>query len=101
VTDAYGRACAITSEHSLPALEAAHIRSFAQDGPHEVANGILLRADLHRLFDKGYVTVTPDHRLEVSSRLKADYSNGRSYYPLSGQAVRLPATPRDRPLRNS
>lgn len=97
VTDAYGRACAITSEHSLPALEAAHIRSFARDGPHEVANGILLRADLHRLFDKGYVTVTPDHRLEVSSRLKADYSNGRSYYPLSGQTVRLPATPRDRP----
>jgi putative restriction endonuclease len=97
VTDAYGRACAITSEHSLPALEAAHIRSFARDGPHEVANGILLRADLHRLFDKGYVTVTPDYRLEVSSRLKADYSNGRSYYPLNGETVRVPVTPRERP----
>jgi putative restriction endonuclease len=97
VTDAYARACAITTEHSLPALEAAHIRSFARDGPHEVANGILLRADLHRLFDKGYLTVSPDHRLEVSARLRTDYSNGRSYYPLSGQTLRLPATAEDRP----
>jgi putative restriction endonuclease len=97
VTDAYDRACAITSEHSLPALEAAHIRSYAREVPHEVSNGILLRADLHRLFDKGYVTVTPGHRLEVSRRLKADYSNGRSYYPLNGQLLRLPAAAKDRP----
>ena len=97
VTDAYDRACAITGEHSLPALEAAHIRSYAREGPHEVTNGILLRADLHRLFDKGIVTVTPDYRLEVSSRLKADYSNGRSYYPLNGQSLRLPAATKDRP----
>ena len=34
VLDAYGRACAITGEHSLPALQAAHIRSYVQDGPH-------------------------------------------------------------------
>ena len=59
VLDAYGRACSVTNEHSLPALEAAHIRSYASDGPHEVRNGLLLRADLHRLFDKGYVTVSP------------------------------------------
>src|SRR5207249_8623609 len=58
VADAYRRACAVTGEHSLPALEAAHIRSFKSDGPHEVPNGVLLRADLHRLLDKGYVTVT-------------------------------------------
>jgi len=54
---------------------------------------------LHRLFDKGYVTVTPKHRLEVSKRLKADYSNGRSYYPLDGQTVRLPAAARDHPAK--
>jgi len=48
VTEAYNRACAVTEEHSLPALEAAHIRPFAKEGPHEVRNGLLLRADLHR-----------------------------------------------------
>jgi putative restriction endonuclease len=97
VTDAYGRSCAVTEEHSLPALEAAHIRAYAKDGPHEVRNGILLRADLHRLFDKGYITITPELRLEVSQRLRADYSNGRSYYPLHGARLRPPASQDDSP----
>lgn len=97
VTEAYQRACAVTAEHSLPALEAAHIRSFAQEGPHEIRNGLLLRADLHRLFDQGYLTVAPDHRLEVSRRLREDYHNGRSYYPLHGQVLRLPASVEERP----
>lgn len=97
VLDAYGRACAVTEEHSLPALEAAHIRSYANDGPHEIRNGLLLRADLHRLFDTGYVTVTPDLRLEVGRRLRDDYKNGRSYYPLHGAAVHPPAAAPHRP----
>jgi len=97
VTDAYGRGCAVTDEHSLPALEAAHIRPFADKGPHDIRNGILLRADLHRLFDKGYITVTRDSRLMVSDALKADYANGRTYYPLHGKQVRQPAAMAERP----
>jgi putative restriction endonuclease len=97
VLDAYSRACAVTEEHSLPALEAAHIRSYANDGPHEIRNGLLLRADLHRLFDTGYVTVTPDLRLEVGRRLREHYKNGRSYYPLHGAAIHPPAATPHRP----
>lgn len=97
VTEAYGRACAVTGEHSLPALDAAHIRAFAAEGPHDVRNGVLLRADLHRLFDQGYITVTPDHRLEVSRRLREDYSNGRSYYPLHGASMRMPTSLAEQP----
>jgi putative restriction endonuclease len=97
VLDAYGRGCAVTGEHSLPALEASHIRPYAHDGPHEIRNGLLLRADLHRLFDTGYATVTPDLRLEISDRLREDYRNGRSYYPLHGALVHVPANPSHRP----
>lgn len=97
VTDAYGRACAVTGEHSLPVLEAAHIRAYASEGPHDVRNGLLLRADLHRLFDRGYVTVTAERRLEVSQRLRDDYQNGHTYYPLHGQPVRVPDSDRARP----
>ena len=93
VTDAYGRACSVTGEHSLPVLEAAHIRPYAQLGDHDVCNGLLLRVDLHRLLDQGYVTVTKQHRLEVSSRLRLDYQNGQTYYPMHGKPVRVP-TPR-------
>ncbi|NOT32736.1 MAG: HNH endonuclease [Candidatus Eisenbacteria bacterium] len=97
VTGAYERACAVTGEHSLPALEAAHIRPYGDGGAHEVANGLLLRSDIHRLFDKGYVGVTPDYRFVVSDRLRSDYSNGRSYYPLHDQEIRLPAALHEQP----
>lgn len=97
VLDAYGRACAVTGEHSLPALEAVHIRSYAEEGPHEIRNGLLLRADLHRLFDTGYVTVTPALRLEVSGRLRDDYQNGRTYYPLHGKELQVPLAAGHRP----
>ncbi len=97
VTDAYARACAVTGEHSLPVLEAAHVLPYANGGPHDVQNGVLLRSDLHRLFDQGYITITPELRLEVSPRLRTDYSNGRSYYPLQNTALHVPASAQERP----
>lgn len=97
VLDAYGRSCAVTSEHSLPALEASHIQPYADGGLHAVANGVLLRADIHRLFDKGYVTITPDLRLLVSARLREEFSNGKTYYPMDGGIVRVPETAKHRP----
>ncbi len=100
VLDAYGRACAITQEHSLPVLEAAHIKSYANDGPHEVSNGILMRADLHRLFDTGYITISPDFRLVVSPQLRERYGNGRSYYPLKDTRIRLPDDQVDAPAKD-
>jgi putative restriction endonuclease len=97
VTEAYERACAVTGEHSLPVLEAAHIKPFAESGPNEVRNGLLLRADLHRLFDKGYITITPDFHLEVSPRLRYDFQNGRTYYPLQGTRLRVPRRDTEKP----
>lgn len=87
VTDAYHRRCAVTGERTLPVLEAAHIKPYALQGPHRVSNGILLRSDLHKLFDLGYVTVTPEMRLEVSPRLKAEWENGREYYAHHGKEL--------------
>ena len=70
VLDAYGQQCAVTHEHSLPVLEAAHIRPWHVGGEHEIPNGMPLRRDLHRLFDLGYVTIRPDLRFAVSRRLR-------------------------------
>lgn len=90
VLEAYRRACAVTGEHSLPVLEAAHIQPYADAGRHDVRNGLLLRTDIHRLFDRGYVTVTPDLRFRVSERLRADFDNGRTYYALDGATILTP-----------
>lgn len=101
VMDAYGRACAVTTEHSLPVLEAAHIQPYAEQGRHDVTNGLLLRSDVHRLFDRGYVTVTPDYRFRVSERLREDYANGRTYYALEGRRIAVPADARLAPSREA
>lgn len=90
VMDAYGGACALTGEHSLPALEAGHIRPWSAGGRHELQNGLPLRRDLHRLFDLGYVSVRPDGRFLVSPRLRTEFANGDTYYALAGEHLRAP-----------
>src|SRR5476651_2610125 len=50
VLEGYERRCAITGEKTLPVLEAAHIQPFAENGPHDLSNGLLLRSDWHTLF---------------------------------------------------
>lgn len=90
VTDIYQRRCAVTQERTLPALEAAHIRPYGDGGAHEAQNGLLLRRDIHSLFDAGYVTVTPDLHFEVSRRIKEEFDNGKHYYALHGQAISAP-----------
>jgi len=98
VTEAYQRRCAITGERTLPVLEAAHIRPYAENGPHQLANGLLLRSDLHTLFDAGYLTVTEELRVEVSPRIREQFANGREYYRHHGtQLAVLPGEASDRP----
>lgn len=90
VTDVYNRRCAVTLENTLPALEAAHIKPYSDNGPHSIQNGILFRSDIHRLFDSGYVTITSDYRFEVSRRIRDEFENGRDYYALQGKNLKIP-----------
>ncbi len=86
---AYGRRCAVTGEKSLPVLDAAHIQPYLGPASNHVQNGLVLRADIHRLFDAGYVTVTPDYHFEVSRRLNDEYENGKVYYALDGAPLKV------------
>jgi putative restriction endonuclease len=90
VTDAYERRCAVTGERVLPVLEAAHVRPYSAGGAHAVDNGLLLRSDVHTLFDRGYLTITTDHHVEVSTRIRDEFHNGREYYALHGRELREP-----------
>ena len=47
-------------------LEAAHVRWWAFDGPDEIDNGLCLCSLHHKLFDKGVLGLTDDHRITVS-----------------------------------
>ena len=97
VLDSYGRQCAVTRERALPALEAAHIRPFSETETHQVRNGLLLRSDIHRLFDVGYITVTPEYRVEASTRMREDFNDGENYMRLHGSGILVPSDPDLRP----
>lgn len=91
VTDAYQRRCALTGEKVLPVLEAAHVRPYAQDGEHSINNGVLMKSDLHILFDRGYIAINPDDkRIVVSKNIHEEFDNGRDYYALHGREIRNP-----------
>lgn len=98
ITDAYSRKCSITGEKTLPVLEAAHIKPYAESGPHFISNGILLRSDMHKLFDGGYLTITNELKVEVSSRIKEEFQNGKEYYQYHGrELLYLPKREIDKP----
>jgi putative restriction endonuclease len=97
VLETYGRRCAVTGSRIRPALEAAHVRPLDKGGEHRVDNGLLLRSDLHRLFDAGYIGVDPSYRLHVSRRLRDEFSNGEQLYAMANQPIAVPVRRVDRP----
>lgn len=99
VLHAYHRRCAITGAKIRPVLQAAHIRPLPAGGEHRIDNGLLLRSDVHTMFDRGYLGVDPKHRLLVSPRLRDEFGNGESFYAMAGMTIALPDRAIDRPNR--
>ena len=97
VTEAYGRQCAVTGGKVLPALDAAHIKPYSEGGFHTESNGILLRKDIHSVFDAGYATVDDNFRFVVSKKVKEVFNNGEEYLRLHGNNIRLPSKKSDWP----
>lgn len=68
--------CVISGETDALVLDAAHIEPFGDEGTDRPENGLLLRADLHRLFDAGRLTITPSEQgmvLVGEGLAKGDY----------------------------
>jgi putative restriction endonuclease len=101
VRGAYGNRCAVTGDKIRPVLQAAHIRPLTRGGEHRLDNGLLLRSDVHTLFDDGYLAVDPHFRLVVSPRVRAEFGNGEEFYQRaqSKQPVTVPDRRADRPAR--
>jgi putative restriction endonuclease len=99
VLDAYSGRCAVTGDRVRPVLEAAHIRPLPHGGEHRLDNGLLLRSDVHTLYDRGYFGVDPKHRLLVSPALREEFGNGEQLYARAGEPVAVPDRRADRPSR--
>lgn len=97
VLETYERRCAVTGGKVLPILEAAHIMPVSRGGLNHIHNGILMRSDVHVLYDLGFLTVTPDLTVRASRRLRDDFNNGEDYRRLDGRKLWVPLDPRARP----
>ena len=80
----YNGKCAISGSGPESVLEAAHIESHAKTGINSSENGLLLRSDLHTLFDAGLIRVKPDSlSIEIDPELK-----GTLYESFAGRILR-------------
>jgi hypothetical protein len=100
VLDAYRGTCAITGTRIRPLLQAAHIRPVTFGGENRLENALLLRADVHVLFDNGYLAVGPAYSLQVSPCLRDEFGGGEEYYAKAGQIIGLPEKGIDYPARD-
>ncbi|GAA4399453.1 HNH endonuclease [Tsukamurella soli] len=85
---AYADRCVVSECAAAKALEAAHIMSYRGAQSDEVVNGLLLRVDLHRLFDNFLLTVDGGLVVHVSPELK-----GLGYDEIDGTRLRAPVDP--------
>lgn len=85
----YGAVCAISGPAPASTLEAAHLYSYASIGEHHDGGGLLLRRDIHRLFDLGHLAIEPSTlSIHVGSSLRA-YP---MYANLNGAALNVDVT---------
>lgn len=84
--NAYGGACCVTGCDVRGALEAAHIAPHRGDHSQHVQNGLLLRCDIHTLFDLGLLVVTDDYHVKLD-RVAITHDE---YAALDGKGLRLP-----------
>ncbi|MFD9455382.1 HNH endonuclease [Streptomyces sp. NPDC059985] len=89
----YGLVCAVTGAAPAEVLEAAHLRPFATTERHLIEEGLLLRSDIHRLFDSGLLAISHDHTVHVAPSI----AGHTAYSPLNGSSLQIPeAAPLDR-----
>lgn len=89
---AYDKKCAMTDCAVVEILEAAHIKPYRGPETNRTDNGLLLRADIHTLFDKGLIWVDEHSLIQISDRL-----HGSEYAGLSGKPLRMPIDTSSRP----
>jgi len=71
-------------------LQAALIRPVKDGAKRRVPNGMLMRGDVHKLFDEGYLAMDSRFRLRVSPRLLSDFGNDDAFYAKARTLIDLP-----------
>lgn len=84
--EAYSNTCCVSGCEVIDVLEAAHIRTESGLDDHSVQNGLLLRADIHTLFDLDLLGIDDSLRVHIHPRAAAAYSQ------FAGACIRVSST---------
>jgi integrase len=88
--------CAVTGETFPEILEACHIQPYINEKSNHIQNSILLRSDVHKLFDDGFLTIDENYTVIVSPSLESDY-----YKKYHGEKIHLPSDPVFHPSKDA
>jgi putative restriction endonuclease len=93
---AYSNTCAISGCQVVELLEAAHIVPYNGNATNHITNGILIRSDIHTLFDLGLLGISSEYIINIDSKLK-----NTEYDSYQGSTIMLPATKKQRPSKKA
>lgn len=96
ISRVYGYKCCVTGETTPELLQAAHIQDYISKESHHVQNGLLLRIDIHKLFDSGLLYIDQSYRVHVSKQVKS-----QEYLDLDGKRISLPANQSEQPSKEA
>jgi hypothetical protein len=85
----FGFNCAFTGRAPKEVLEACHLYSYANDGRHIDGGGLLMRRDIHRLFDSGLISADPNQDIDGSAKIRVDQNleGFPQYWSLNGKSI--------------
>ncbi len=94
ILETYDFKCAISGTNEEDALEAAHIEDYINEHSNHIKNGVCLRADIHKLFDRHLIGVDSKYKIFVSSNV-----GDKEYRKYNGKKLILPKEKRLYPLK--
>ena len=92
----YSNKCCISGEEIPELLDAAHIQPYINNSSNHIQNGLLLRKDLHTLFDNGLLSISQNYTISLSPLIKSKY-----YLDFKEKSLSLPANNRDYPSKQA
>lgn len=93
---AYNNRCCISGETTPELLEAAHIQEYKNKKSNHVQNGLLLRVDLHRLYDNGLLFIDSNYKIHISKLILS-----QQYRQYHGQTIELPTSTNEHPSKDT
>lgn len=94
--ETYSNKCCISGEETPELLEAAHIQPYINKSSNHIQNGLLLRKDLHTLFDNGLLNISQLYKIRLSPQIKSKY-----YLDFEGKSLSLPLEERNYPSKQA